>query len=220
MAQVFVHKTDAMRQLQLLVARGHTRWTGGQIHPSKLMALCLKFEDRYGINRTSQQRWRAKAQGEASSHLVLWQAEPDQINWWLLVTPGEGLVNDLEQLQEVRRTRIQLTGYELLQMPRTGRLAAWTWRMTPDTLKTWLGRLQAVIRHHDLLGLEQALYSLKRVPGFAQSRRQAFQLVQYAQNEWKRSQRTEWPYPGIFIGWVGRFKQARQIPVSAPKTRF
>lgn len=104
-------------------------------------------------------------------------------------------------------------------MPRVGRLPAWTWRITPDNLKAWQERLQAVIRHHDLLGLEQALYSLRRVPGFAESRRQAFRLAQYAQGEWKRSQRTEWPYPGVFIGWLGRFKEARQIPISALKTR-
>lgn len=63
-AQVFVHKTDAMRQLQLLVARGHTRWIGGQIQPRKLPALCLKFEDRYGTtvptNSAGELKPRAK----------------------------------------------------------------------------------------------------------------------------------------------------------------
>ncbi len=123
---LYPHKTDAMRKLQNLVSRGHARWTAGQIEPRKLPALCLKFADRYGIERPAQQRWRAKAQVEASAHLVFWPGEPQRVHWWLVVSPGGGLVVELEQLQDAGRQRIEVTGYELVRMPRQGRAAAWT----------------------------------------------------------------------------------------------
>lgn len=177
---LYLHKTDALRKLQNLVARGHARWTAGQIEPRKLPALCLKFADRYGIERSAQQRWRAKAQGEASAHLVLWPGEPyssqKRVHWWLVVSPGGGLVVELEQLQDAGRQRIEVTGYELVRMPRQGRPAAWTWRMTAENYAAWQERLRTVIRHHDEPGIQQSLHSLRRTPPFAESRRQAFEL--------------------------------------------
>jgi len=216
---LYPHKTDAMRRLQNLVARGHARWTGGQIEPRKLPALCLKFADRYGIERTAQQRWRAKAQGEASAHLILWPGElyqqQQRVHWWLVVSPGGGLVVELEQLQNVRRQRIEVTGYELVRMPRQSRAAAWTWRMTADNYAAWQERLKTVIRHHDEPGIQQSLHSLRRTPPFAESRRQAFDLGRLAQAEWQRSQRGPCPYDGLFVGWFGRFQAAKTLPVPA-----
>lgn len=216
---LYPHKTDAMRKLQNLVSRGHARWTGGQIEPRKLPALCLKFADRYGVERTAQQRWRAKAQGEASAHLVLWPGEPYQsqrrVHWWLVVSPGGGLVVELEQLQDAGRQRIELTGYELVQMPRQGRPAAWTWRMTAANYAAWQERLRTVIRHHDEPGIRQSLHSLRRTPPFAESRRQAFELGRLAQAEWQRRRRGPCPYDGLFVGWFGRFQVAKLLPISA-----
>lgn len=215
MSSIITHKTDAMRKLQLLVSRGHIRWTGGQIEPRKLQALTLKFSDRYGTGKTAQQRWRAKAKGEASSHLVLWQPQskepkkspPFSVHWWLVVTPGEGLVSDLEQLQDVQRQRIELTGYELAQMPRKGRPASWTWRMTSENYTAWEERLKTVIRHNDEVGIRQSLYSLRRTPPFAESRRQVFSLGKFATSEWRRryQDRESCPYDELYVGWFGKF---------------
>ena len=210
---LYPHKTDAMRKLQNLVSRGHARWTAGQIEPRKLPALCLKFADRYGIERSAQQRWRAKTQGEASAHLILWPVEPEQVHWWLVVSPGGGLVVELEQLQDAGRQRIELTGYELVRMPRKGRAAAWTWRMTANNYATWQERLKTVIRHHDEPGIQQSLHSLCRTPPFAESRRQAFELGRLAQAEWRRSRRGPCPYDGLYVGWFGRFQAVKTLSI-------
>ncbi|MBB3105426.1 hypothetical protein [Azomonas macrocytogenes] len=222
MSSIITHKTDAMRKLQLLVARGHSRWTAGQVEPRKLQALTLKFSDRYGTEKTAQQRWRSKAKGEASSHLVLWQEQPSDlvaapVHWWLVVTPGVGLVSDLEQLQDARRQRLSLTGYELAQMPRKGRLASWTWRMTAENYAVWEERLRTIIRHNDELGISQSLHSLRRTPPFAESRRQAFDLGRLAQAEWKRTKRGLCPYDGLYVGWFGRFQAAAKAPLKKPR---
>ena len=116
---VFIYKTDAMRRILQLVSRGYTRYKNGVSEPRKLQNLIYKFEDRYGVNRTTQQRYRAKAKGEANAQLVLWLSD-NVINWWLLVTAGEGAVKDLELLRdtEQRFERIELTGYSLSKIPK------------------------------------------------------------------------------------------------------
>ena len=68
---VFIYKTDAMRKILNLVSLGYVRYTCGDISPKKLQGFIAKFKDRYGINRTTQQCYRAKAKGEANSQLVL-----------------------------------------------------------------------------------------------------------------------------------------------------
>ena len=61
---------------------------------------------------------------------------------------------------------------------------------------------------------KQALWSLRRVPGFSESRRQAFALEQFAHGQWKRTQRGEWPFEGLFIGWLGRYQKPTLLDVA------
>ena len=92
MHPIFRFKTDAMRQLLNLTSRGYIFWTSGRITPKKCPALIYKFRDRYDIDATHQQRYRAKKKGLCITTLILWQEDPDTIHWWLLTTEGEGLI--------------------------------------------------------------------------------------------------------------------------------
>ena len=115
---VYTYKTDAMRRILQLVSRGYIRYTFGKCELKKLQSLICKFDDRYKINLTTQQRYRAKAKGEANTQLVLF-FNGKTIEWWLLVTPGKGLVDQMEDLKDAlgRKSRIEFGGYELAIMP-------------------------------------------------------------------------------------------------------
>jgi hypothetical protein len=226
MSQVYTHKTDAMRQLLNLVSRGYSRYTRGTVAPKKLEALTLKFEDRYRIEKTSQQRFRSRIKDEANCFLIAWLESPEVVHWWLVVTAGTGLIEDLETLQDAahKKTRIELTGYELVKTPREGTRAQWSWRMTTECYGAWETRLKTAVRQYSDDALRQALFSLKRVPAFAESRKQAFALAKLAQAEWARSKSTAWPYGAIYLGWFGQFKkaekvEARTISTNATKKR-
>lgn len=218
---IFKHKTDFMREVVRLVAHGYHYWTGGTTDPKKLSALILKFDDRYAINATAQQRYRRKSKGDSNTQLLVWQDETGAVIWLLLVTEGEGVVRQLEALNDCRekKTRIGLTGYELVKTPRKGEgaTAQWTWRIDSENYKAWEERLKTAVRkwhpHNDDL-LKQALWSLRRVPGFSESRRQAFALEQFAHGQWKRTQRGEWPFEGLFIGWLGRYQKPTLLDVA------
>ena len=218
---IFKHKTDFMREVVRLVAHGYHYWTTGTTDPKKLSGLMLKFDDRYAINATPQQRYRRKSKGDNNSQLLVWQDETGAVIWLLLVTEGEGVVRQLEALKDCRekKTRIGLTGYELVKTPRKGEgaTAQWTWRIDSENYAAWEERLKTAVRkwhpHNDDL-IKQALWSLRRVPGFSESRHQAFALEKFAQGQWKRAQRGEWPFDGIFIGWLGRYQKPTLLDVS------
>ena len=214
--KIFQYKTDLMRELIRLVSHGYISWCSGSIEPKKAEGLMLKFHDRYAVNATSQQRYRRKTKDQANARLLMCLDESgESVLWWLVATSGEGLVHQLETLMNAteKKTRLEITGYELVKTPRSGRSAQWTWRMTKETELAWKERIRTAIRgkHQSDELIQQALYSLRRVPGFAESRRQAFSLVRFAQGEWKRHRRSEWPYPDIFVGWVGQFKKPQMI---------
>ena len=219
---IFKHKTDFMREAVRLVAHGYHHWTTGTTDPKKLSALMLKFDDRYSINATPQQRYRRKAKGECNAHFLVWQDDTGSVLWLLLVTEGEGVVRQLEDLRDCRekKTRIGLTGYELVKTPRKGEGASaqWTWRIDSENYAAWEERLKTAVRkwhpHNDDL-IKQALWSLRRVPGFSESRHQAFALEKFAQGQWKRTQRGDWPFEGVFIGWLGRYQKPTLLDISA-----
>ena len=211
---IFKHKTDFMREVVRLVAHGYHWYTTGTTDPKKLSGLMLKFDDRYAINATPQQRYRRKSKGDSNTQFLAWQDETGAVIWLLLVTEGEGVVRQLEALKDCRerKTRIGLTGYELLKTPRKGEgaTAQWTWRIDSENFKAWEERLKTAVRkwhpHNDDL-LKQALWSLRRIPGFSEARRQGFALESYAKAQWKRVQRGEWPFEGVFIAWLGRYQK-------------
>jgi len=216
MHPIFRFKTDAMRQLLNLTSRGYTLWTSGLITPKKCPALVYKFRDRYDIDATHQQRYRAKKKGHCIASLILWQADPDTIHWWLLTTEGEGIIKDLEQLNDAnnKKNRLTCTGYELVRTPRKEGPARWSWRMTIETLEEWHRRFQRSIRSQDKMILKQSVYSLKRVPAFAETRRQVFAIMKKAKGEWIRTRKGPWPYEDFKQGWIGRYKTFRTTEVT------
>lgn len=221
--KILLHKTDAMARLLTLVSRGYCHWVAGQIHPKKLEAFVLKLTDRYQITATTMQRYRGKQKGQANAELVLLQTDPESVYWWLLATPGDGLVWQLEQLADAsnKKTRISMPkqDYELIKAPRKGAPAAWTWRMTTETEEAWGERFKTAIRHRDDLALRQALDSLRRVPGFREARAQAFAIEKAARGEWQRTGKGEWPFPGLFVAFQGRFKAAASKPIGEAAKR-
>lgn len=208
---IYLHKTDVMKRIQHLVSHGYLHYIQGEIAPKKLEAFILKMSDRYEIQRTAQQRWRAKGKGICSTELVLLASDP--VKFWILATEGEGLVHQLESLSDARNkaARLEITGYELVRVPKKDGKPSWTWRMTSENYEAWQERIKSAVRRFNDDLVRQALWSLKRVPGFSESRRQAFKLQAFAKAQWKRTQKGKWPYENIFVGYHGKFKAAKTV---------
>ncbi len=208
--QLFKHKTAFMHAAIQLAGYGYHRYTQGISTPAKFRSLFYKFTDRYAIDRTRQQRYRAKLKGQVNSRFLAWQdKKANRIYWILMVSDGEGIVCDLETLKDIhdKKKRMTLTGYELVILPKKEAKRAWTWRMTDETYAEWLERIKKAVRRADHGLVDQAMYSLRRVPGFHGIRKQAFKLAKKAKGEWTRNKKAgEWCHAGFYVGYIGKFK--------------
>lgn len=211
MYQLFTHKTDVMKKLQQLAARGgYSRYAYGTSEPEKLEAMLYKFEDRYGINRSKQQRWRAKKSGEANTEIVL-LLDSEKIHFWLMVSPGSGAVVDMEKPQDLtnKKSRLEITGYELVRVQKSDAVR-WTWRMTKQNYADFERRILDACRHKNSDHIDQAFWSLTHMPVFSAMRQQAFDLFRLLKIEFRRSHRTEYPHE-LRKNFYGRFRAAETL---------
>ncbi len=210
-----------MRSVQNLVSRGFTHYTTGIVAKEKYNAVSQKLKTQYQTEMTSQQRWRAKKKGLASTHLLSFVLNDDEIFFILLATNGQGDIHGFEKLRDVskKEQRIEITGYQLLKMPRKGSPAQWTWKMTDQTFNFWRKRLKRAIRWKSKRYINQSVYSLSRLPKFHAIRQQAYKLIQFAKADWKRSYKNSEPCPfdSIFLGFYGRYQTAKKIEASELK---
>jgi len=169
-----------------------------------------------GPQTASDTSHRASAAPQAA--LVVPHAAPDEpstatLRWILLVTAGDHPAHQLEHLRDATEAagRIVLTGYELIQLPRTGQSKpAWTWRMQDDTYQGWRLRLIAAARRHLPL-VTAEVGQLARTPGFAGCRAQTKKLAQLVRGEWRRRNPSEPPLNIPRIGYVQRLPNSGSL---------
>lgn len=220
---IFEYKTDFMRSVQNLVARGFTHYTTGTVVKEKFNAVAQKLKTQYQTEMTSQQRWRARKKGLATTHFLSFILNDQEVFFILLATDGQGDIHEFEKLKDSskKEQRIEITGYQLLKMPRKGAPASWTWKMTDQTFNFWRKRLKRAIRWKSKKFINQCVYSLSRLPKFHAIRQQGFQLIQYAKADWKRSYKSSEPCPfdSIFLGFYGRYQAAAKVSIDSLKVK-
>ena len=211
MYPVFTHKTDAMKKLQQLAARGgYSRYASGKIETKKLETMLYKFEDRYRINATKQMRYRAKQRGEANSEIVL-LLDGENVQFWLMVSPGQGAVIDMEKPHELtdKKHRLVITGYELVRVQKSDTVR-WTWRMTKESHAEFEQRIKDACRHKNADHIRQAFHSLQHMPVFSEMRLQAFALFKLLRSEYRRSHKEDYP-DDLKKNFYGRFKTPQTL---------
>lgn len=208
-------KSAAMRAILETVQRGSRYWTGGVIPITKAMTLADKFAHRYGTGATQSKRVWDKAHSRSNSTLIMYP-EDDRaltpLRWWLLVTPGKGIVHQGEQLRDTWEKRQRLAWgeqYELIHLQRERKYGggrSWTWRVTEQRNAELEAAMNALASAHggrrtavhetgvlfakgsdrvdDLLAF---IASLKRMPGFHGIRMQQMKLYALGRACWERT---------------------------------
>ena len=169
-----------MQLIQLAVARGSQRWTGGVVRYDRAERLAAKFIDLYGINPDRAHDMRLRRAGSARARLVF-LPDPAQLSfaWWLLVSEGAGPVVVREQLRDAtdRRNRIMLRDWELLRAPKrqTREAVAWTWRLPEKEFQARSALACAIATHESAKQAQALIAEMRSWPGFhgiAQQRRE------------------------------------------------
>lgn len=197
-------KRAAMRVILETVQRGSRFWSAGRVQPEKALGFAEKMARLYHADANAAQRAYAKRMGRANTTVVMFP-ENAEILWWLLVTPGNGLVHEREKLMDAhdKRSRlIWLDQYELVheQRPRSeGGGRHWTWRLTAQRYAQFDAAMRELADSHgghdrrdDLDALVQALM---RMPGFHGVRTQVQALLNFGRETWSRTHRKSEVFP-------------------------
>lgn len=215
-------KSATLRVILETVERGSRYWTGGVIPAEKALRLAEKFAQYYGTDHKQSRRAWDKARGRANAHLIMYP-ENDQaltpLRWWLLVTPGEGIIHREEQLKDSWEKRQRPTWgeqYELVHLQRDRRYGGgrhWTWCMTERRYRELEVAMRQYARGHGRTpavgsepsptvgthgkersnDLQRMISAITKMPGFHGIRMQQMALYRLGREEWDRTHRTAYP---------------------------
>jgi hypothetical protein len=216
-------KSATMRVLLETVQRGSRYWTGGVIPMEKALRLADKFAQYYAADAGQSKRAWNKARGRANSTLIMYPANDQtltHLRWWLLVTPGHGLVHQEEQLQDCWDQHQRLTWgaqYELLHLQHHreyGGGRRWTWQMQAQRFEEMTDAMRQFSSGHGHAisptgnksgqqthsnsgertdNLAALVEAIKRMPGYHGIRMQQMALYALGRGCWDRTHQT--PYP-------------------------
>jgi hypothetical protein len=204
---IFTKKTVFMQRMGDAVRAGALHYISGQIELHKVPFLSQKFASRYHVNLSRIQDMRARRSGDDTARFLAWLDESSGlVHWALFYYPGKTLCRE-ERWKNPLVDRIQLTGYELVRITKTGAKApVLTWRYTREQYRYLHDQVVFTIRGRQDAVLDQLIFSLSRSPGFAGVREQVKGLWRIIKAEWKRtrSQAKEPPKIPPTIGYVRR----------------
>ena len=191
-------KAAAMSYLQLLVSTGYRFWTRGEMHFSKVEAFASKIHSLYNIEATQSQRETLKKHGKATCKLVIYPHDKDKtkVMFWLLATPGKGLIHEREKLSDA--TRVPLTWrdqYNLTQIQRDrkqGGNISWTWQMQKDYFKDQLAMTKGASDSGEQ-ALKDYFSRIGHMPMFSGIRDQVIAMNDYGRKTWHKKRKSEYP---------------------------
>lgn len=198
-------KSSAMQRIQDLVRLGYTRWVSGVVPRERLPRLEAKFAARYAANADRNERRRRQRHGAGNAWLVAYlPARQPYAVWWLLVDADHpaGHAEDLRDARQVRITvpnphwcpELWREDYELVRLD-----DRWTWRLVAERRAEWQARIREAVRESDRdrrhLLVRQAVWSLRRLPGFRGIRQDAHGLIRLLKSDWKRVRHKGEPLP-------------------------
>lgn len=205
-------KAGAMSYLALLVSMGYRHWHRGEVRSDKAIAFVAKMHKIYPeLSLKETARMRAKAKGRANMRLVLFPdlLRPDLLQWWLLATPGSGLVFERERMKCIDDypllwlDQYQITRVSSVYKPNRGdgkkqQRRTWSWTLQSG----YRDELRATIKSYCDANIEDAKRSLRmlferlrHMPLFAGIRDELQDLDRYARDTWNTKHRKT-PYVG------------------------
>lgn len=187
-----------MSYLMLLVSTGYRFWIRGEMHYSKAQGFAKKMAELYPVLANSSARAYAKSKGQAAVQLVMFPSDrdPTKVMYWLLATPGKGLIHEREKLQDA--TRVPLTWYDQYQIALTQRTRAqggktrWTWQIQPQRFKEYLASARDTANSGQQ-ALTDYFSNIAHMPMFSGIREQVKEIEQYAAKTWAKQRKSPFP---------------------------
>lgn len=191
-------KAAAMSYLQMLVSTGYRFWFRGEMHYSKAQAFAAKMQTLYNTDATQSQRSTLKAKGVAAARLVMHPHDHDKtkIMFWLLATPGKGLIHEREPLSDALTTPLTWRDqYHLTKIQRdtkNGGKITWSWQMQSKYFKDQLNMTKSAA-DSGASALKDYFGRISHMPMFSGIRDQVKLLDEYGKKTWRKQRKTAYP---------------------------
>ncbi|MBZ0106195.1 MAG: hypothetical protein K8H84_11250 [Sulfuricella denitrificans] len=202
-------KRATMRVILETVQRGSRYWIGGMISVAKAEQFASKMAQRYHTDATQTTRARRKVKGEANATLIMYPENTATLRYWLLITPGNGVVHQQEKLLDTWKSRESLTWgdqYRLDQTQRTkqkGGGRRWTWSLQTERYLDMEASMKRYAAGHGSGkdrsdDLDALVLALLRMPGFSGIRSQQISLCNLGRAIWQKTHKgAEYPWPNF-----------------------
>ena len=191
-------KAAAMSYLQMMVATGYRFWFRGEMHYSKAQAFAAKLQTLYNTEATQSQRSTLKSKGIAATSLVMYPHDHDKtkIMFWLLATPGKGLIHEREPLSDALKTPLTWRDqYHLTKIQRdtkSGGKITCSWQMQSKYFKDQLSMTKSAA-DSGAGALKDYFGRISHMPLFSGIRDQVKLLDDYARKTWSKQRKTTYP---------------------------
>lgn len=191
-------KAATMSYLQMLVSTGYRHWIRGEMHYSKAEAFATRMCNLYNLEATQSQRATLKSKGIATARLVMYAHDHDKskIQFWLLASPGKGLIHDRESLSDALTTPLTWRDqYHLTKIQReskNGGKITWSWVMQNQYFKDQLSMTKSAADSGQA-ALKNYFGRISRMPMFSGIRDQVKLLDEYGRKTWKKKRKSEYP---------------------------
>lgn len=188
-----------LQQIQRLAVNGYYFYKIGVIPADKFPAAMKAFREKYSVNPTSQQAWRAKLKGKASAHLLVYpnidEYQSQDFLCVLMVSEGEHPAHTSESLSDLRlrRDRLSVFGYELVQKPNPRAGLSFTFRLTATVFNAFQSRLIQAIRRKNLTAAADVVREINYLTPFNGVKQQKRLLREVLVNEYEH--RFAWEFP-------------------------
>lgn len=191
-------KAATMSYLQMLVSTGYRHWIRGEMYYSKAEAFATRMCNLYNLEATQSQRATLKSKGIATARLVMYGHDHDKtkIQYWLLATPGKGLIHDRESLSDALTTPLTWRDqYHLKQIQRDRKMGGkitWSWQMQNQYFKDQLNMTKSAADSGEA-ALQDYFGQISHMPMFSGIRDQVKLLDEYGYKTWKKKRNSEYP---------------------------
>ena len=191
-------KAATMSYLQMLVSTGYRHWIRGEMHFFKADAFATRMSNLYNLEATQSQRATLKSKGIATARLVMYGHDYDKtkIQYWLLATPGKGLIHDRESLSDALTTPLTWRDqYHLTKIQRDRKMGGkitWSWQMQNLYFKDQLNMTKSAADSGEA-ALQDYFSRISHMPMFSGIRDQVKLLDEYGHKTWKKKRKSEYP---------------------------
>lgn len=181
----------------------------------KAQAVFDKLVERYKLRfdpAKRQANLRLRKAGKATYRLFAYSPIDSKILIVLQRSAGQA-VEDSETWSHIERTpRLQIMGYELVQLTRPEQEApSWTWRLTQQRKSGYLSEAKQHINNKDLTKLVEHMRDIYRSCGFAGVRKDVRELTEAVESHFNRTMKDKMPLPQ---GWPVRHGYVKRKAVT------